>query len=245
MNFRWINSGEGHPAVNMAVDQVLFEESGIVPTFRVYGWESAAVSLGRFQDEQSIPGYLKGYPWVKRMTGGGAVLHRNELTYSVATPYGQSWSYGLLESYEQINLLLRVALTSLGVEFDVLPSAFEVSRHVEGDSFLCFERRSGCCDLTVKGRKLVGSAQRRGKSGILQHGSIPLGPAANSPGSVTLSEVLGREITFECVATALQCYFSEVMGGNLHEGRLTLEELSRQRELLVDRYRIHKACALA
>ena len=166
-------------AWNMAVDEVLLDgvAAGTTPpTIRFYGWNPPCLSLGYFQpfDVVDVDGCRAlGVDVVRRPTGGRAILHDRELTYSVALPasvLGQDG--GVLPSYYRLSLALQDGLRRLGVPATVAPeSASSSAAHGP----VCFDRPSAH-EILLHGRKLVGSAQMRRGSGLLQHGSILIEP---------------------------------------------------------------------
>src|SRR5881398_2718711 len=166
-------------AWNMAVDEVLLEgvaAGSSPPTLRFYAWTPACLSLGYFQPFSvvNVEGCRGlGIDIVRRPTGGRAILHDRELTYSVALPaavLGQDG--GVLPSYYRLSLALQDGLRRLGVPATLAPeSAGSSAAHGP----VCFDRPSAH-EILLHGRKLVGSAQMRRGGGLLQHGSILIEP---------------------------------------------------------------------
>ncbi|TME84969.1 MAG: lipoate--protein ligase family protein [Chloroflexi bacterium] len=166
-------------AWNMAVDEVLLDgvAAGTTPpTVRFYEWKPPCLSLGYFQpfDVVDVDGCRAlGVEVVRRPTGGRAILHDRELTYSVALPasvLGQDG--GVLPSYYRLSLALQDGLRRLGVPTTLAPeSAGSSAAHGP----VCFDRPSAH-EILLHGRKLVGSAQMRRGGGLLQHGSILIEP---------------------------------------------------------------------
>ncbi len=162
-------------AANMAVDEAILNavsQGRSAPTLRLYGWQPPCLSLGYGQradevDHQRLAAL--GWAIVRRPTGGRAILHTDELTYSVSLPVDHPLAArGVIESYRQISAALLVALRALGAD-----SSAEPHPSSPDAGAVCFEEPSHY-EITVKGRKLVGSAQVRRKDGILQHGTLPL-----------------------------------------------------------------------
>jgi len=166
-------------AWNMAVDEVLLDAvaAGTAPpTLRFYEWTPPCLSLGYFQpfDVIDVDGCRAlGVDVVRRPTGGRAILHDRELTYSVVLPaavLGQDG--GVLPSYYRLSLALQDGLRRLGVPATLAPeSAGSSAAHGP----VCFDRPSAH-EILLHGRKLVGSAQMRRGGGLLQHGSILIEP---------------------------------------------------------------------
>lgn len=172
-------------AWNMAVDEALLrfvEDGASPPTLRLYEWSSPTISLGYFQPLDSTPNLGQGadvapfsgkLPVVRRLTGGGAILHDLELTYSLILPLGHPLlSNGPNAVYEKMHDAVIAALGELGV------AAWRGCRTDDSTAargpFFCFARRH-CFDVLVGQEKIAGSAQRRTRRGFLQHGSIILG----------------------------------------------------------------------
>ncbi len=140
------------------------------PIFRLYGWSPACVSLGRNQKDDFVDQeFLNscGIDVVRRLTGGRALLHDDEITYSYVCPVS-SLKHGenVVESYKEISQILIDAFTKLGIELD-----FGGERKLQGHKDYCMLVSTGA-DLCWNGRKLIGSAQFRKEGYILQHGSI-------------------------------------------------------------------------
>jgi lipoyl(octanoyl) transferase len=164
----------------MAVDEVLL--AGVAagsapPTLRFYEWAPPCLSLGYFQafEVVDVAGCRRlGVDVVRRPTGGRAILHDRELTYSVALPLRLLGDErGVLPSYHRISLALAGGLHRLGVPAVLAPEAAAQSGPDHGP--VCFDRPSAH-EILLGGRKLVGSAQVRRATAILQHGSILIEP---------------------------------------------------------------------
>jgi len=166
-------------AWNMAVDEVLLDgvAAGTTPpTLRFYQWMPPCLSLGYFQpfDVVDVDGCRAlGIEVVRRPTGGRAILHDRELTYSVALPASLlGHDGGVLPSYYRLSLALQDGLSGLGVPATLAPES--VGRSGQHGP-VCFDRPSAH-EILLNGRKLVGSAQMRRGGGLLQHGSILIEP---------------------------------------------------------------------
>ncbi len=173
--WRLIDSGPGEASFNMALDQAIAEsviKKRSLPTLRFYSWNGPSVSLGYFQGLKEIEIEFcrrHNIPVVKRPTGGRAILHTVELTYSFCSPYNGIFnSKGLYETYRAISLCFVEALRRLG-----LPVLMEEKRRARyGHNPLCFMSTS-YGEVSLFGIKILGSAQRRFKEGFLQQGSLP------------------------------------------------------------------------
>lgn len=163
-------------AVNMAVDEAILAAVGerqVLPTLRLYRWEPFCLSLGYGQRSGEVDhNRLQQLGWdlVRRPTGGKAILHGDELTYSVALPNDHELAQGdVVESYRRISQALITAVRLIGLE----PQSEQQAKGNQGLGPVCFEVPSHY-EITSGGKKLIGSAQVRRKEGILQHGTLPL-----------------------------------------------------------------------
>lgn len=179
-------------STNMARDEALLVRVGngtSPPTLRLYQWDPPTISLGyfqRFADYERLPSPLNSLAVVRRQTGGGAILHDLELTYSLTIPIDHS----LLEGgpnclYEVVHDAVIASLATLGIPAS-RGGQDDDSSPTRGPMF-CFRRRHRF-DILVgqEKEKVVGSAQRRTREAILQHGSIILGDRYNHPAIVSL-----------------------------------------------------------
>lgn len=176
-SWRLIESGPCGAAYNMALDEAVatfVRKRGLPPTLRLYGWESPSISLGCFQRSSDVDiGYCSsnGLRIVRRPTGGRAILHGDELTYSLSSKTDEgSFSGGLLDSYKKIGSAFNLAFRKIGLAAD------SKRRREKGSiltgSPLCFQS-SSFGEILIDNKKVVGSAQRRWEDGLLQQGSIP------------------------------------------------------------------------
>lgn len=174
----FIDSGHTSPAFNMALDELMVEwlsKGEMGSTLRFYGWSPAGISIGRFQDANKKIDFQQaadyGVEIVRRQTGGRAVLHDQELTYSVAVPESHpAMPRSVKEAYLVISRGLSEGYRELGINAELaIPDASAETT----DSAVCFDK-SSWYELLVEGKKAAGSAQMRKKGIILQHGSIPI-----------------------------------------------------------------------
>lgn len=186
---------------NMAVDQALLEsaESLGQTTFRIYFWEPATVSLGYFQkfEQRRQHEASQPCPFVRRKTGGGAIVHDQEITYSLCVPSSERWSSKNKQLYDRVHQSLIELLDEYGIESHLFGDAIANSQEAANkDPFLCFQRRANG-DLIIGKDKVAGSAQRRLKKSLLQHGSILIRRseyAPELPGIADIAESFpGRE----------------------------------------------------
>lgn len=143
------------------------------PTLRLYGWEHPSVSLGQFQSIADIDLQYcinNNIPLVRRPTGGRAILHNNELTYSFSSRNEVFFSCSLLDTYRQLSHAFRRAFEKTGLRVEI-KNERETGRNLIR-SPICF-RTTSYGEIVFKGKKLIGSAQKRWRNGFLQQGSIP------------------------------------------------------------------------
>jgi lipoate-protein ligase A len=243
-------------AWNMACDHALAESVGLgesPPALRLFGWDPPAVSVGYNQRLRDVADRLPelrrlGLDLVRRPTGGGAVLHADEVTYSVAAPL---WS-SLLErgpkaACARIHAAILAGLESLGIAGLSGDAGRSVTALVRARPTrdVCFAATSRS-EIAWRGRKLVGSAQRRLGRALLQHGSILLAgdqkalgvlwPGASQTGAANLAEAGGRRFEWEEVAEAVKRGFEQTLGMAFTESPLGRAERRRIDELARERY---------
>jgi lipoate-protein ligase A len=223
----------------------------VLPTLRFYAWEPACLSLGRTQKVADVDldaVRAAGFGLVRRPTGGKAILHADELTYSVTAPEAEPRVAGsIVGSYRHLSAGLVRGLELLGVRTLVVDRRVENCRP---GGPVCFEVPSDY-EITVGGRKLVGSAQMRARSAVLQHGTLPLygdisricpllvahpDAARVRARATTIREALGRPVTWGEVADALAEGFAEALNLCLEPGTLTDEERAWVKELRAKKY---------
>lgn len=238
----FVDSGEQSGAFNMDFDvrrAELVDAHEAAPMLRVYNWKPWCISLGRHQHIEEIDQErtaAAGYDIVRRPTGGRAILHAEELTYSVVMP---SEDRGIMDVYRQISEALTAGLQSLVPEIDIAKSQPNFQKlYREAGSIPCFSS-SARYEIEFDGKKLVGSAQRRIGSTVLQHGSILIGEAHLALAdylavseevreqlrqdmrahTVTLQEILGRPVHRDEVRDALIEGFTRSWGVNVSISR--------------------------
>ncbi|HEX5136087.1 MAG TPA: biotin/lipoate A/B protein ligase family protein [Planctomycetota bacterium] len=178
---RLIRSGALPPALNLALDEALLRSGR--ETLRLYAWDPPGLSLGFFQRAAAIP-CPPGFMLVRRPTGGGAIAHTGELTIAWVGARRR-----VEEVYREMNAIVAAAAASFGVRVVLGEGEPEVA-----PAGLCFDAHT-CYDLLAGGRKLFGSAQRRGGGRFLLHGTLPLERNPLSEGATSLSEAAGRVVT--------------------------------------------------
>ncbi len=243
-------------AWNMAIDRAVMESVGdghAPPTLRFYQWQPAAISLGKGQpaavaDHERCA--ADGVDVVRRPTGGWAIFHTDELTYSVAAHAEEPVVAGpLLEAYKHLSAGLIAGLRHLGLDAMLAPP---LQSSEKSGLMACFEVPYNN-EITVNGLKLMGSAQARSQRRLLQHGSLPLsgdvGRAAQylvfpdesarlalaerlRAHATTASAAAGRPITYEEAADAMLRGFTDALHLTFAPGDLTESELRRAAELV-------------
>lgn len=158
-------------ATNMAVDEMMLERAiaDNIATLRWYEWKEPTVSLGYFQNESELESdpLLMNLPAVRRLTGGGAIVHDGDLTYSIALPASQKLFAKPEELYDLIHNSVAATLQSIQVPARLRGQTVKKAH----EPLLCFQRQDSH-DIVLKGFKILGSAQRRRRGAILQHGSL-------------------------------------------------------------------------
>ena len=197
-------SGAAGPAENMAIDQSLLEqvEATGVPVLRIYSWREPTLSLGYFQryDDRKQHRESDGVACVRRATGGGAILHHHELTYSISMPIKSTDTQGRLRLYRQMHDVFIRALSSWGIRLD--RHADVDGRLGEANALLCFQRRTDD-DLVLGGYKVLGSAQRRTRNCVLQHGSLLINASRYAPQLPGIVDLTSKSISAEEIARHL------------------------------------------
>jgi lipoate-protein ligase A len=195
-------------AHNMAADEVLLEDAAAgTASLRFYGWCVPTVSLGYFQPHASRPPVL---PFVRRPSGGMTLVHHHELTYCLALPAGPAWQSG--EPWlRQMHRVIAAALSRFGV----------VARPHEGpdqhpETTLCF-RHFTAGDLILGGAKVAGSAQRKYRRALMQHGGILLARTEFAPELAGIRELTGRRPEPHELTAAIRDSFAEKTGWRLVE----------------------------
>ena len=218
----------------MAVDAAILSAVGrdeVPPTLRLYRWDPPCLSLGYsqpFSDLDLDQLRSRGWDVVRRPTGGRAILHIDELTYAVIGPKTDPrLKGGLMESYRSLSMALSESLKILGLPVQVHSGKNPDSKNHP----VCFENPSDF-EITVEGKKIIGSAQARKKEGILQHGTLPLkgdltriiqalkysnsdqrdqAAAVLLQKAATVEAVLGREVSWDEAAAAFQNGFQNTL----------------------------------
>jgi len=215
---RLIRSGALEPALNLALDEALLRSGE--ETLRLYAWDAPALSLGFFQRAADFDP-PEGFVLVRRPTGGGAIAHTGELTISWIAARRD-----VARAYEEINDVVTRAVAELAIAVER-----GTERPAAAPHGLCFDTHT-CYDLLAGGRKLFGSAQRRGVHGFLLHGSLVLEPNPLARGAVSLAELLGRPVPRH----EMEQRVIAAWGGPLRAAQPTAEEWRAAERLVEERY---------
>lgn len=272
--WRFIDTGNLSPAMNMAVDEAILiahSEGKVPPTLRFYGWNPPTLSIGYFQKAQDEVNFdeleQRGIGFVRRATGGRAVLHDQELTYSIIISEDTSYipktvneayrvlSMGLLEGFRELRL--DASMVNLADEG-------EKEKYASAGSAACFDSPSWY-ELVVEGKKIAGSAQTRQKGVVLQHGSILLEmdidllfhllqfpserlkerlKSTFSSKAVAINDIkrgLSQEpVTLDELRIAFKKGYERGLDVKLVDGQLTREETALAEELVKEKYGNHE-----
>ncbi len=231
--WRLLQTGLNTAFSNMAVDRAILVENSegkVPPTVRFYGWIPPAISIGYFQsvaEEIDVNACEKlGVDYVRRMTGGGAVFHEKELTYSIVIPESHpEIPKNIMKSYGRICGAVMKGLQHLGIKSEYAPIN----------------------DIVTGGRKISGNAQTRKLETVLQHGTVLMDVDVDKMFSLlkvpnekikdkliadvkqrvtSIKHLLGNEVSFKEVAEAMKIGFEEEFRVELIEGKLSKEELA-------------------
>ncbi len=228
--WRLIDSGYLDAYTNMAIDEAVFlmrEKLGLPTTLRFYSWKPAAVSIGYFQkiEDPSLEEYKRQkITIVRRFTGGGAILHRNEITYSLACSTHEFPTFkDITKTQQLVHEAIILGLQNLGIN-----AGLERKEIERPDPYFCFVSPSKN-DVVDDGRKIVGSAQRRRNRAFFQHGSILMDNKI-TPKSSKQKKDRGK------IINSLILGFEKKLGIRLLPGQLTKEELKLSQELRQIKY---------
>jgi lipoate-protein ligase A len=256
--WRFIDSGPCSAAYNMALDEAIataVKKDLSPPALRIYRWDIPSVSIGSFQKTSDIDfDYCmkKNIPLVRRPTGGRAILHKNEITYSfsVKTLSG-IFSKGLFDSYKKICLALSNALINIGL----LPETKLYRKTRQQQSYIHHIRNPLCFhsisygEIMINEHKVIGSAQKRWADGLLQQGSIPfsidnsemfkifrLNPSRGIEKKINgLKEIL-PELHYNDLKKAIYSAFEETFNIQFILSSPSQEEISLAQELKNEKY---------
>ncbi len=221
----------------MAVDEMLLEQAQerAVACLRTYLWSEPTLSLGYFQDYTDRQEHPPSLPCavVRRLTGGGAILHDAELTYSIVLPATHPLAAHRDELYQVVHGCLIEALGRLGVTARFCEAADKIDTGRE--PFLCFQRRSPG-DVLIGRTKVCGSAQRRRKGAVLQHGSLLWRASPAAPELPGLVDIVPHPIELENTANLWLSGLGGRLGFAWQADDLDEDEVRRAENLVESRY---------
>lgn len=240
--WRLIETGYRDAFTNMAIDEAIMRMHSKIgkPTVRLYGWKPSAISIGYFQSLEEEVNLQKckelGVDYIRRITGGGAVFHENELTYSfVCSEESDLVAKNILESYRKICNSLIFGFDKLGLKAEFVPLN----------------------DIIVNGKKISGNAQTRRERAVLQHGTILmevdvdrmfdllLVPNEKLKGKLikdvkqrvtSIENELGEKVEFAKLAGAMKQGFEENFGVELVKEELSKEESELAEKIKEERF---------
>lgn len=255
--YRFMDTQIQDAALNMAIDEAVLLQhlrGEAPPTLRVFRWSQPSISLGRFQhvDREILTEVCEqqGIGLVRRPTGGRAVYHRDEFTYSLVSSKAYGIPSGIVASYAHLAQGLIAALEQLGV-----PAELSDGRVSKQPSAACFAS-STQADLTSGGFKLIGSAQVWKEEALLQQGSLPLDDRSSEfysllrfPDEEKRAEALAQyreqttplhtfapQVSWDEVAQAFRVGFSRALEVDFQPGELTTAEWDLARQLAAEKY---------
>jgi lipoyl(octanoyl) transferase len=223
-------------ADNMARDEALLHAASDrgVASIRFYTWAEPTLSLGYFQPsaDRLTDSHLSAMSWVRRATGGAAIVHdpAHEVTYSFALPPGDEWQ-PLGESWIcRMHYVIRDVLQSVGVP----ARAVVCGEEQKLGPVLCFRHHTPG-DLVVKGQKIAGSAQRKWKGAMLQHGSVLFSRSPLAPSLPGITELCGVTVS-KAIREPILAEFARQTGWTLEPGDWTADELADAKRIAADKF---------
>jgi lipoyl(octanoyl) transferase len=222
---------------NMAMDETLLESAagGRGFSLRFYRWLEPTLSLGYFQqyDDRRLHAASLNCPAVRRTTGGGAILHDREITYSIAVPPGHHLASRHLILYESMHAALIEALACHGIKASLCRGE---GRERNGKApFLCFQRRAPG-DVMLLEDKIGGSAQRRRHGAVLQHGSLLLARSTAAPELPGLAQAVAIDLSFDELTQTWLSKLAKAFSLELQPGIMSESEQRRAENLARDKY---------
>jgi lipoate-protein ligase A len=219
-------------AWNMAADEVMLQAAANgLASLRFYAWEGASVSLGYFQESTPVQTHprLASLPLVRRASGGSALVHHHEITYALALPAQAHWGTRRENWLQNLHLLVSEVL----VKFGVHATSCQVEERL--GPILCFLHQTPQ-DLLIGDSKILGSAQRKQRDGLLQHGGILLAQSPYTPELPGILETTGITIDPVHLQEALILEFSQRFRCEIEPGDWSGEERRNILEVAANRY---------
>lgn len=215
----------------MAADEVMLQAASHgIASLRFYTWSEPTLSLGYFQHaaQRLNDPRLRSVAWVRRPSGGAAILHHHELTYCLTLPADRigkgSW---ICRMHDLIGETLQT--------FGVTTRAVACGEERKLGEFLCFLHQTPA-DLVIEGAKVVGSAQRKLRGAMMQHGSILLAQSEHTPALPGVAELGGRRIGIDELSSALLERFQVNLSWELVESDFSMAEVEFIRQITTDKY---------
>jgi lipoate-protein ligase A len=231
---RLLPFGSHDGPTNMALDEVLLEAAAAgTASLRFYTWSEATLSLGYFQTEvvrRSDP-LLADLPFVRRQTGGATLVHHHELTYALAFPQGSPWQPRSQSWICRMHRIIGNALAAFGASMQ--PQSCKVEKKLH--TVLCFLHHTPG-DLIINAQKIAGSAQRKQRGALLQHGAILLAQSEFTPALPGLRELTGLAVSPDVVQAVVQSAFLAETGWKLEETNWSPGEQARAQEIVREKY---------
>ena len=222
---------------NMAVDESLLQSAAELqqPTLRFYMWQPATLSLGYFQrlSDRQLHSASTGCDVVRRASGGGAILHDRELTYCFATPSRNRFQ-GATQLYRAFHESLVEVLTKAGIAAQLQQESRGLNEH----AFLCFQRLASG-DVMLGGHKIGGSAQRRWRGALVQHGSILLEESEFAPEVPGLRNLGNYDVPTDWLVQAWTALLGPRLNIAFQPGKLSDKERINETRLASEKF----ACA--
>lgn len=225
---------------NMAVDQSLLESAaqlGLI-SIRIYRWDNPTLSLGYFQngsDRHSHPASTN-CELIRRASGGGAILHDRELTYSIAIPIDLLNQNSTQDLYTIAHKATIEVLARVGVQLNMCHSPDDVTSN---KPFLCFQRRASG-DLLIGTEKVGGSAQRRLHDAVLQHGSLLLEKSSYCPELPGIVDISDESMSFLALTDHWMKHWpqqiADALGINLVSSELSTDEVFRSKKIRDEKF---------
>ncbi len=219
----------------MSIDQAILESTAVSgqTTLRFYRWTPATLSLGYFQKAKNRDSHSPSIdcPIVRRASGGGAIVHDDELTYSLCVATAGTIAKASVDLYDIVHHAIRKSLAEQGIAVSLYEAtADETVKASKDDPFLCFQRRA-VGDLICDGAKVGGSAQRRLKNTLIQHGSLLLSKSEFAPELPGLKEQSGVEVDVQCLIDGVRQRLEETLGITFVADETSTNEQTRAHEI--------------
>lgn len=256
--WRFIDTGSSDAAYNMAIDEAIahyVRKRHGPPTLRLYGWIQPSVSLGYFQKTRDVDleyCIRQNMPVIRRPTGGRAILHGDEMTYSFITlTTSELFSKGLIDSYQKLSEAFSRAFVICGMTPAnklIINKERSSNRRSQQHNPLCFASTS-YGEMTVHGKKIIGSAQKRWRDVLLQQGCIPVKLDKEKMSKIFRGKVqktldtmfvglteLIQDLNIETLKTAIRIAFEETFHVTLTSSSPLEDEIALAEKLKTEKY---------